>query len=708
MLTSTIGKAARSLRAKFLVPLLLGGVTVAGAGAWVTYRTTASQLEWQLVQRGQSLASALNHTAMVATMRWQTQHVVEAILRDSREVQHIVIAMHRPPRIHAASNPEWVDRTLSDLPDAHLAVHLRDSMDDGGFGAHFDSAGERFVFIAPLGPHISDSGDHARHLMPDTGRDSAAASHDGSASAGPIRGAILIQLDTGSADRGISSILWRLFGVLALGTLLLLALAYLLVSRRVLEPLRRISATMTRRKSGDSAARVPSLGDDEIGKVASTFNEMLDARDAQRARLGEAAGELAGALDRAEQANVLLTSSNERLREEVAVRKRSEAARVALGDQLRHKNFLLDAALDNMGHSLAMFDAELRLVMCNKSYVELFSLPAQLGRPGTPLTSIIAFASRHQKLDKETRDKIFERRTALARSRKDAIFREYFSDGRVIKIFHRPLADGGSLAVYEDITERLKAENELEAATEQAELANRSKSQFLANMSHELRTPLNAIIGFSEMIRNGVFGPVGDAKYAEYATDINASGQHLLALINDILDLSKIEAGKLELQEQIVDVAGVVDACLTVVRERADSAGLELERGLADGLPGLRADERKVKQMLLNLLSNAIKFTERGGKVRARAEVNREGGITISVSDTGIGIASEHVTRVMEPFAQADNAFNRQYQGTGLGLPLTKALVEMHGGVLELTSEPGVGTTASLLFPPERVREAAA
>lgn len=458
MLTSTISKAARSLRAKFLVPLLLGGVTVAGAGAWVTYRTTASQLEWQLVHRGQSLASALNHTAMVATMRWQTQHVVEAILRDSREVQHIVIAMHRPPRIHAASNPEWVDRTLSDLPDAHLAVHLRDSMDNGGFGAHFDSAGERFVFIAPLGAQISDSGDHARNLMPDTGKDSAAASHDGSASAGPIRGAILIQLDTGSADRGISSILWRLFGVLALGTLLLLAFAYLLISRRVLEPLRRISATMTRRKSGDSAARAPSLGDDEIGKVASTFNEMLDARDAQRARLGEAAGELAGALDRAEQANVLLTSSNERLREEVAERKRSEAARVTLGDQLRHKNFQLDAALDNMGHSLAMFDAELRLVMCNKSYVELFSLPAQLGRPGTPLTSIIAFASRHQKLDKETRDKIFERRTALARSRKDAIFREYFSDGRVIKIFHRPLADGGSLAVYEDVTERLKAE----------------------------------------------------------------------------------------------------------------------------------------------------------------------------------------------------------------------------------------------------------
>ena len=403
-----------------------------------------------------------------------------------------------------------------------------------------------------------------------------------------------------------------------------------------------------------------------------------------------------------------LQLANKARENEVAERKRSEAARAALGDQLRHKNFQLDAALDNMGHSLAMFDAELRLVMCNKSYVELFSLPAKLGRPGTPLTSIIAFASRHQKLDKETRDKIFERRTALARSREDRIFHEYFSDGRVIKIFHRPLADGGSLAIYEDITQRLRGEKDLEVAKEQAELANRSKSEFLANMSHELRTPLNAIIGFSEMIRSGIYGPVGDAKYVEYAGDINISGQLLLELINDILDLSKIEAGKLELQEQIVEVAGAVDACLTVVRERAGRAGLELERWLAEGLPGLRADERKVKQMLLNLLSNAIKFTEPGGKVTVEAEVNREGGITISVSDTGIGIASEHMARVMEPFAQADNALNRRHQGTGLGLPLTKALVEVHGGDLELTSEPGVGTTASLLFPPERIREAAA
>jgi PAS domain S-box-containing protein len=443
------------------------------------------------------------------------------------------------------------------------------------------------------------------------------------------------------------------------------------------------------------------------GHVVGAVVAFLDITERHRAekRIQEAQDSLE---QRVRDRTVNLQVANKALENEIAERERSEAARKALGDELGHKNFQLDMALDNMGHSLAMFDAELRLVICNRSYVNLFSLPKELGRPGTPLSAIIAFAARHQKLDQEARDKIHQRRTALARGREERIFREYFSDGRVIKIFHRPLADGGSLAIYEDITERLRDKKELEAATEQAELANRSKSEFLANMSHELRTPLNAVIGFSEMIRGGMYGPVGDAKYVEYAEDINTSGQHLLELINDILDLSKIEAGKLDLQEQVMGVAGAVNACLTVVRERAHGAGLQLERRLPESLPGLWADERKVKQMVLNLLANAIKFTERAGKVTVEAEVGGDGGVAIRISDSGIGIAADDLARIMEPFAQADTSLNRRHQGTGLGLPLTKALVEMHGGVLELESEPGVGTTATLRFPPERMRNAAA
>jgi PAS domain S-box-containing protein len=263
------------------------------------------------------------------------------------------------------------------------------------------------------------------------------------------------------------------------------------------------------------------------------------------------------------------------------------------------------------------------------------------------------------------------------------------------------------LVVARDITERKRAEEIMLAAKEQAELATRAKTEFLANMSHELRTPLNAIIGFSEIMTTGLLGPIGSDKYREYAHDIQSSGLHLLELINDILDLSKIEADKAELHEEIVDVARIITACSVLVKDRASTANVNLEEQIAEGLPTLRADERKLKQIVLNLLSNAVKFTEAGGFVTVRATLATDRRLVIEVRDTGIGIAPEDIAAAMTPFGQLDGRLSRKYEGTGLGLPLTKSLVELHGGILEIESEMGKGTVAKVLFPAERTHDEA-
>jgi len=237
-----------------------------------------------------------------------------------------------------------------------------------------------------------------------------------------------------------------------------------------------------------------------------------------------------------------------------------------------------------------------------------------------------------------------------------------------------------------------------------AEAANQAKSEFLANMSHELRTPLNAINGFSEIMLAEMFGALGDARYKDYAQDIHNSGQHLLALINDILDMSKIEAGKMTLSFEAVSVEEISEEAVRLIRTRAEAAGLTLTLDLPP-LPDVEADYRAVKQVLLNLLSNAVKFTPRGGRVSVTAEPLNGDLIRINVQDSGIGIAAEDLERLARPFEQIESQHAKTQQGTGLGLALSKALIEMHGGSIGLASAPGQGTTASFCLP---IRQAAA
>jgi len=259
------------------------------------------------------------------------------------------------------------------------------------------------------------------------------------------------------------------------------------------------------------------------------------------------------------------------------------------------------------------------------------------------------------------------------------------------------------LCVSRDVSARQALQEQLALAKELAERANRAKSEFLANMSHELRTPLNAIMGFGDLIENQRLGALGNAKYAGYGRDIVESGKHLLDLINEILDYAKLDAGRLSLIEEPLDIHRVVEACEQMLSDRIERGGLVLETSIAPTLSIVRGDERRLRQVLLNLLSNSIKFTKPGGRITLDAHADAGGALVLTVSDTGIGIAEQDLPHVLEPFGQVDSAFNRSTEGTGLGLPLAKRLVEMHGGTLVIDSAPGIGTTAIMRLPAERV-----
>jgi cell cycle sensor histidine kinase DivJ len=254
------------------------------------------------------------------------------------------------------------------------------------------------------------------------------------------------------------------------------------------------------------------------------------------------------------------------------------------------------------------------------------------------------------------------------------------------------------VAVTRDVSDRKAQEAELTRTRDEAVSASRAKTQFLANMSHELRTPLNAVIGFSEILNRELFGALGEARYRDYARLIHESGEHLLNVVNDILDMSKIEAGKFKIVKEPFEVASLVKSCCDLMRHTAEQRSLSLIVDVAPGIPELPADKRACKQMLLNVISNAIKFTDPGGWVRVSARVEGES-VELVVADNGIGIAEADLPKLGNPFVQANNSYDRSYDGAGLGLSVVKGLARLHGGQLELASTLGQGTTATILLP---------
>ncbi|CAO3377046.1 sensor histidine kinase [Azospirillum argentinense] len=278
------------------------------------------------------------------------------------------------------------------------------------------------------------------------------------------------------------------------------------------------------------------------------------------------------------------------------------------------------------------------------------------------------------------------------------------ASGFVVLENGRYLGIGTGVALLARTDEQIiQRTRQLDEARRAAERANRAKTAFFACMSHEIRTPLNAMMGFAELLEQEVLGPIANPLYRDYARDIAESGRHLMDLINDLLDLSKAEAGRLELAESLVDVPRVAVGGARLLSDRAGRAGVGIETDLPPDLPPLRADERKLRQMLLNLLSNAVKFTPPDGVVTLNGRVAADGTLCLSVHDTGIGMTADELEKALEPWGQIDSALGRNHIGTGLGLPLTKRLVELHGGRLDIDTAPDRGTTMTLVFPAERV-----
>ncbi|HEY4344575.1 MAG TPA: PAS domain-containing sensor histidine kinase [Parvibaculum sp.] len=382
---------------------------------------------------------------------------------------------------------------------------------------------------------------------------------------------------------------------------------------------------------------------------------------------------------------------NEQLTAEIAVRQ--EAQRAVQATEENFQSIFVAAPLP-----LALINpATHRVVQANRAALELCGLSED---------EVSSFDARQFFADEDMRDYLGGA-TANGQKARNIEARLQKTNGEIIWAhisaalvrFHGVPA---LLVALQDVTARRREAEALRLARDQATDASRSKSEFLANMSHELRTPLNAIIGFSEALERELFGPVGNPRYREYAEDIHDSGVHLLNLINDILDLSKIEAGHFKLHEDDTDLDAVVASACRIVRHRAQQAAISIETALPTPALSLIADDRALKQVLINLISNAVKFSNDRGTVRIEATVRAEG-LRIAVIDHGIGIAEEDIPKALAPFTQVDGTLSRAHEGTGLGLPLAKHLTELHGGELTIVSAPGEGTTVYVDLPASRL-----
>ena len=377
---------------------------------------------------------------------------------------------------------------------------------------------------------------------------------------------------------------------------------------------------------------------------------------------------------------------------------------LALGEAaeraLEEKTAILETTLEHISQGIVMVDADHRVVAHNVHYAELLKLPADLLAGPLPLQALMDFRSRRGDFDgpkAEAERQQLGKLVAGQHVEPVSVVEQPGPGGITFESCTVPLSDGGWVQTLSDVTARRALESELRSAKREAEQANRAKSAFLANLSHELRTPLNAIIGFSEVLADHVL-PDSESRSPEYANYIRQSGQLLLGLINEILDLSKIESGSLEIVREPLDPAHVLRQPINLMREQAQRKSISVELCVAPETPAIYADDRSLRQILMNLISNAVKYTPAGGAVQVGATPLPDGGVSVTVADTGVGMPESEIDRLFQPFQRLDNRVSGS--GTGLGLAIVKALVELHGGDIRIDSREQHGTRFTIHLPP--------
>ncbi|TAH36188.1 MAG: hypothetical protein EYC62_03555 [Alphaproteobacteria bacterium] len=364
----------------------------------------------------------------------------------------------------------------------------------------------------------------------------------------------------------------------------------------------------------------------------------------------------------------------------------------------------LGHAIETMSEGFALFDKNGHLILINGMIRNFFNATEHLLKQGLHHTEWLQQAVLRHDVDTggmSAQDWINTRNRHFIQT--GAPFEFKLADGRYLLARDYKTEEDGRVSIFTDITEIKHRENELTGARLDAEKANKAKGEFFAKMSHELRTPLNAIIGFSDIMKEEQLGALGNPQYRIYAQDIHDSSSHLLNIINDILDVSKAEAGKLELVEQNVSVISAVQSTMRMVWQKAESNNITLDASGIDPNMVLRVDNKKLRQILINLFSNAVKFTMPGGSITAFTDIDRAGNPAIHVRDTGIGMNEDDIPKALTAFSQVNNRLTQKHEGTGLGLPVCVALAELHGGKLNLQSAPGKGTTVSITFPAQRL-----